>query len=192
MILSSGLTLLQAKAIIGLLLAFGATQAQADNVQAILIPTVQAPLSTPQIIQTPLIENAPVYFGSTRPPVPVAPVVVAPPPPPKWEIEILNNGLPVKDSLTITTVESNSIALKAINKDGAQKVPIVVTTNDPDLPPSFSINDKGQVFWFCIAPITSRFPNSGCPFTNAVSIGTFDFTFTVEDVSRSIQVTVTS
>jgi len=76
------------------------------------------------------------------------------------------------------------------NRTNPLKQPVTVTTNDPDLPSSFVINAPHQVGYFCIAPTYDGFPNQGCKNENPVSVGTFDFTFTIEGVSVTKQVNV--
>lgn len=66
------LTLLQAQAILSILIAFGVPQITVDKVQTILIPpqATSTPITTVPVIQTPVVENQPLQFGSIVPPPP--------------------------------------------------------------------------------------------------------------------------
>lgn len=70
------MTIAQIFAILSILTAFGVPQQTVDNVRAILIPPIASttPVVIVPIIHTPVVENEPVYFGSTKP------TVVNPPP----------------------------------------------------------------------------------------------------------------
>jgi hypothetical protein len=70
------ITLLQANAILSILMAFGVGTTTVDSVRAILIPTATTTQQV-AVVQTPVIQNAPVYFGSTAPSNP-QPVVQTP------------------------------------------------------------------------------------------------------------------
>lgn len=106
-----------------------------------------------------------------------------------------------------TTAQANVGTIRfevSVQKDGAYvKQPITVTTNDPDLPSSFVVNapfatqlatngDVSANQFFCVAPLPPQYKiSNGCPVENPVSVGTFDVTFTVENVSKTVQITVT-
>lgn len=198
------LTIAQATAILSILLAFGVDQRTIDNVHDILIPpivnSIPAPIIPVQVIQTPVTQDAPVYFGSVNPtpavPAPVVPVI------PDWTIKAISTGTDGKETLTAkANVGMLHIRVEAYDKNGVfQKEPITVTTNDPDLPSSFVINaplkvamasggNVGFTDFFCVAPNATG--QNGCPVENPVSIGTFDITFTIGNTSKTIQVTIT-
>ena len=80
------MTTLMISAIISLLLAFGVDIKTVDDIRVIITPVEASttPITTVQTVITPIVENAPVYFGSTNPtvdnPTPSEePVVVLPP-----------------------------------------------------------------------------------------------------------------
>lgn len=217
MILSSGLTLLQAKAILSILIAFGLDSSSIDNIQKILIPPVAEATTTQafipvQVVQTPIRENAPIYFGSTQPAP--TPVVQSKPMEPKWNIDLQSNingdrtghdrtQLSDGDSVTVTTNDSLTFFVSVYDKKG-NKIPVIVATNDPDLPSSFVINATidsqissngavGTNQYFAVAkPYPyEKIANGSYGTGKPTSTGTFNFTFTVEDVSKTVQVTVT-
>lgn len=185
------ISFIQATAILSILLAFGVDQPTIDNVRNILIPPVVnvAPTTiTPvQVIQTPVVQNAPIYFGSTIP-TPPLPVIIKPMP--NWTINVKTpNGTDVKKGIPMR------FEVEVLDKNGVySKTPVTVTTDSPDMPASFVINKpyvaggSGSADYFCIVP---GWPSTGqgCP-DGIATPGTYNFTFTVEDVSKEVQVTV--
>jgi len=130
--------------------------------------------------------------GSTQPvnsPAPApAPVVQSPvmnETIPKWNIQVTQdtNDIPggVQPRITVNVTDANGVYAKQ---------PVTVTTDDPDLPSSFTINAPGQVQFFCVAPTYDGFPNQGCKSIEPSTPGTYNLTFTVEDVSVSKQITI--
>lgn len=196
------ITFLQATAILSILMAFGVDQPTIDNVRNILIPPVVnvAPVQiTPvQVIQTPVVQDAPIYFGSTQPvvytPPKASPPVVQSTPMPNWTIKVISEDATTGKKDVPFTIKAGTGMLKlwlqVYNKDGLfEKVPVTVTTNDPDMPSTWVMNRpwvpgaiEFQDFFYVAVPDGSF---------HSVTVGTFDFTFTVEDVSKTIQVTVT-
>lgn len=169
-----------------LLQAFGASQTAIDQVRVDLTPTTITIAPTIQQVPVPLFGN-PQTIQITPPPMNDAttPPPVQPPAVPNWTInvDVSSSTIPVNTGfsrLRVTVYDKNGVFAK---------VPVTVTTNDPDLPPSFVINQDGMADFFCVAPHTDI--NNGCPVANPVTAGTFDFTFTVEDVSTTVRVVVT-
>lgn len=84
-----------------------------------------------------------------------------------------------------------------------EKVPVTITTDDPDLPSSFALNATqsdsaasngvvGTTDFFCVAPpAPGATVLNGCSNENPVSVGTFNFIFSAKDFSRTIRVTIT-
>lgn len=75
------ITFIQAQAILSILLAFGVPQITIDKVKDILIP--QSATTTVAVVPpviTPVIQNEPVYFGSTvnNTPAPIIPMIESP------------------------------------------------------------------------------------------------------------------
>lgn len=62
------MTLLQITAILSLLLSFGVDVKIVENIRTIITPSIASTtlITTVPVIQTPIVENAPVYFGSTN------------------------------------------------------------------------------------------------------------------------------
>lgn len=188
------LSIAQATAILSILMAFGVDAGTVAKVHDILIPVSTTTQAFVPVIQSPIIENQPIYFGSTIPvnnqPIINTPMVQAESP--KWIIDVsTSKGTTVqagtgKYGFNVRVYDANDT-----DKKNPLNVPVTVTTNDPDLPSSFTINAPHQVGYFCVAPTYDGFPNNGCKNENPVSVGTFDFTFTVEDVNKTVQVTVT-
>lgn len=79
------MTILQITAILSLLMAFGVDAPTLANVHDLLIPPIvnaaPATINYVPVTTSPIVENAPVYFGSTvdNTPAPVAPVVALAP-----------------------------------------------------------------------------------------------------------------
>ena len=73
------MTLIQIFAFLSVLTAFGVPQPSIDQIHKILIPENTTPVVLVPTTITSVIENAPVYFGSTAPVIPTPPpIVVAP------------------------------------------------------------------------------------------------------------------
>lgn len=188
----------QINAIIGLLQAFNVAQSTIDTVLVDLTPTTLT--ITPTYQQTPV----PIFGSITSPQTqPVAPIQSPTPPvAPPWSIllsvqsEYSATSTGPVNTVTSPTVEAQDgmvhIMVSAYDPNGVyQKVPITVTTNDPDLPASWTFNaDPHKINFFCVAPIYSTFPDNGCVNANPVSIGTFTFTYTAEGATTTQQVTV--
>lgn len=142
--------------------------------------------STQPVNNTPLpVVQSPVVNSQTPSPTPQAPT------PPAWKIDVaestVEEGTSIQPRFEVNVYDS---------KGAYAKQTVTVTTDDPDLPSTFTINapgedgQPGQVYWFCVAPQYDGFPNQGCKSTNAPTPGTYNFTFTVDDVSVSKQVTI--
>lgn len=145
------------------------------------------------VVQSPVVQNAPVYFGSTNTTSQTSPTVVqSPVMEPDTIIDIsVNSKEPLGDTLTISANEQTSLTVNVSSRTtGYKKVPVLVETNDPDLPASFIINSPKQIDFFCIAPTYDGFPNNGCKNPNPVSKGTFNFTFSAEGVSKTAKITI--
>lgn len=182
-------------AFLSLLQAFSVPQPTIDKIHDILIPpiAVQPPQTNyVPVIQTPIVENQPVYFGSTpatviNTPTPVepVPVIVLKPMTPNWTIQAtFMNGATGIEKSTFSKSENIRVELWISNKKGAyEKKKVDIASNDPDVP-AFSTNAPGQSSFFTVAPHNGYYGN-------AETIGTFDFTFTVEDVSLTKQITIT-
>ena len=194
---ASTLTTQQTSAIIQVLQAFGVDAATIANVQAILQPvsqqTVTPPVTTPTttpstnapaIIQTPMTQQTET-LGSVAPS--------------KWTInvETLVDGKPA-DPVVKAGTGKLGLSVTVLNPSNkVTKVPVTVTTDDPDFADStFVINQPGvdglpgQPNFFCVAPHSSPFVNNGCPIENPVATGKFTFTFTAEDATKTVEVTV--
>ncbi len=195
------LTFAQITAIISLLFAFNVPPATVEQVRLEITPQSASTTSIAivPVIQSPITQNQPVYFGSTQPTVSQLNTVNSPIMEiPTWRIEVPlidgNTGNP-----TTATVKAGTGILKMLirvyDENGAfQKVPVTITTNDPDMPTSFVLNvpretsPVGNADYFCVGPWNE---NMGvCQVPNPVSTGTFDFIFTAEGVSTTTQVTV--
>lgn len=120
------MTIVQIFAILSLLIAFGVPQKTVDEVHAILIPPIASttPVVIVPVIQTPIIENAPVYFGGTNP---------APIPTPVNEIPIVKR-LEIKKAtgggqLNVDEFNSGCEVYYSENGVEIEGVPITVTTN---------------------------------------------------------------
>lgn len=137
-------------------------------------PETILPAYTPVIINPPTMPETP-KFGSAAVP-------------PKYDIRLTIEN----QTSSISKKELPRIEVNVYDENEKYiKKTVDVTTNYPDLPPSFTLNAPGQVYWFCVAPTYEGFPNRGCANSAPKTTGVFDFTFTVEDVSKSVQVTVT-
>lgn len=194
------LTIAQVTAILSILMAFGVDGGTVNKVHDILIPPMVniAPIViTPvQVVQTPVQDNAPVYFGSVDP----TPAAVAPVPIPNWTINVSTpHGTTAQSKVGMI-----SFQVMVQDKTGAEvKKQVTVTSDDPDVPSSFVMNatmaeqmaSNNTITanqFFCVArPANGNWVLNGCPNENPVTIGTFNFTFTVEDVSKTMQITVT-
>src|SRR3990167_2133 len=100
------LTIAQITALLSLLIAFGVETVTVNNVRAILTKTqaTTTPISTVQTITTPIVENAPVYFGST-------PVIINNPP--------VNNPAPTPEPVVESVpVDKSEIVIQSATKDG--------------------------------------------------------------------------
>jgi len=108
------MTPLMINAILSLLIAFGVDTPKVNNVRDILIPPVVTATTTTfaqitpiQVIQTPVIENQPIYFGSIQPvnnsPATSSPVVVLPPMTPTISISF------DKDSVDLVNHQADTI-----------------------------------------------------------------------------------
>ena len=183
---ASTLTQDQVNAILGLLQAFSVPQETISIVQSELQPSstttpqITINTATPSVTITPtpvvvpdVVQTQPTFGAVT----PVLPTVI----------------LDVHQSTTTTSSGTGEARFSvSTTKDGfLTKLPVTVTTNDPDLPSQFQLNAPGQLGWFCVAPTYPDFPNHGCQNENPVSVGTFTFTFTVNDYAASSTNTVT-
>ena len=73
------MTLIQIFAFLSVLTAFGVPQPTIDQIHKILIPENTTPVVLVPTTITPVIQDAPIYFGSTAPVIPTPPpIVVAP------------------------------------------------------------------------------------------------------------------
>jgi len=160
-------------------------------------PVIVAP-QTPKAVQPIPVTIVGNTQTNTQPvnntPVVQAPVVQSPPMPqtPAWTIDVKQdtNTVPngVQPRFTVNVYDSNGVY---------QKQAVTVTTDDPDLPSSFIINEPqnstldnpNAVTFFCVGNYDG-FPGQGCKSTTIPTSGTFNFTFTVDDVSVSKQVTI--
>lgn len=215
--MAAGLNYQQASSIIVLLEAFSVNQATINEVWGFIAPE-DTPLTPPTVATTqdtsPSLQ--PVFGGTSNPqaqvfPTQVAPVQIQPiattqPTVPVttsgWSILLSNqNEYSATSSGPINT--SNSPTVEA--QDGMvhiqvsaydpnkvyQKIPITVTTDDPDLPASWTFNaDPHKINFFCVAPTYPTFPDNGCVNAAPVSVGTFIFTFTAQGATTTEQVTV--
>lgn len=194
------LTIPQVTAILSILMAFGVSTSTVDKVQTILMPT--APTTTPvQVIQTPVVANEPVYFGSSITTIMSTSSVSSDTmptqaPQPQYSLLVTKrlNGKTV-DALVGTVTDVFGIAVEVHGPDGKYvKEPVTVTTDDPDFADStFTINRPdipGDANFFCVAPHSSPFVNNGCPITNPVATGTFTFTLSSKDASTTVSVTI--
>lgn len=187
------MTITQIIAFLSVLSAFGIPQPTIDQIQGILMP--KTPVTTVQyvpVVQSPVIPNTPIQFGST--PTNSQPAVIQSPTMPTIEIiSTDDSGKPT------TTVKAGTgvlkMQIKVLDANGAfTKVPVTVTTNDPDMPASFLRNVPRETSplnnadFFCVAPWNDSMGT--CQIENPVSKGTFDFTFEALGVSKTVQVTV--
>ena len=91
------MTLIQIFAFLSVLTAFGVPQPTIDQIHKILIPENTTPVVIVPTTITPVIQDAPIYFGST------APVIPTPPP------------TPVVQS---TPMDKSEIVIQSATKDG--------------------------------------------------------------------------
>ncbi len=179
-------------AFLAFLAAFNIPQPTIDQIRGILIP-----VQTIQVSQETSTTTIPTFGSVVQSPIIQVPIQT---PMPNWNIDVKTPyGTTAKAGVGPIRFEVN-----VTDKNGVfVKKPVTVTTNDPDLPSSFTINATideamasgntiGYSNFFCVAPPS---PGStvlnGCSNLIPVSVGTFDFTFTVEDVSKTVQITVT-
>ena len=88
-------------AFLSFLSAFAVPQPTIDQIQAILMPAATTTVAYVPIIQSPIVENQPVYFGSTAPTTQLAPEATNPQPVTATPVVVL----PVVEPLNITNVE---------------------------------------------------------------------------------------
>lgn len=93
-------------------------------------------------------------------------------------------SLKVETSLTNGT--QNRFEVTAYDNVG-NRAPVEVTTNDPDLPSSFTLTYPN---WFCAVPVYDGFPNQGCKSSEPATPGTYTFTFKVGDLSETREITI--
>lgn len=199
----------QINAIIGLLQAFDVAQATIDNVLVELTPTTLSVTPTYQSAPVPLFGNiissqTQVAPSQVTPAIVLtqAPVSAMQSPASSWSIlltiqgdyDASTTGTANKITANPTVTQSGMvhIMVSAYDPNGTyQKVPITVTTNDPDLPASWTFNAQPHPNnFFCVAPTYPTFPDNGCVNANPVSTGTFTFTYTAEGATTTQQVTV--
>lgn len=182
------LTFAQLVAFLSVLTAFGVSPEVVNNIHDILVPKEASTTAVTlvHVNQTPVIENQPIYFGSSQDNNKIIDSM------PNWKINVLVNGeKEAPATIQTTTKDRLGFLVNVYDKANSyQKKAVTVTTNYPDLPSSFTLNDGKQASFFCVAPSYPGFPNNGCANENPVSTGTFDFTFTVEDVSKTVSVTI--
>lgn len=205
---ASTFTQSQINAIIGLLEAFNVAQATIDTVIVDLTPTTLTITPSYQNIPVPLfgsiVNTQTQVIPSQATPVPavLTPIVVnQPSPTPTWSILLSvdsdeNASSSVVRNNSNPTIEAQNgmvhIEVSVYDPSGTyQKVPVTVTTDDPDLPSSWTFNaDPHKINFFCVAPTYPTFPDNGCVNANPISIGTFNFTYTAEGVTKTQQITV--
>lgn len=127
-----------------------------------------------------------------------------------WKLDVVakKNGSDNRNIVTgsptiLAGTDSLRFEVSVNNPQGTQvKEPVTVTTNDPDLPSSFTINATtdeaaasggtiGDSNFFCVAkPALGSTVLNGCSNPFAESKGTFSFTFTAQDASVTVPVTV--
>lgn len=166
-------------AFVGMLLAFTVDP----------VPSVAQQTTVPQFGSTVIPTSTPT---TTQTPVPVVQslVMTATTTVPQFKLEVLKNGTEeIKGVLHSSTGEQLGfmVNVRDISTNEYLKEPVTITTDNPDLPSSFAINAPGQVQYFCVAPTYEGFPNNGCKNDRPLTKGTFNFTFTVGNVSRTIQ-----
>ena len=142
------------------------------------------PVNNTPVVQTPVVQS-PVMNE------PVTPVLGATQAP-AWKINVTQdtNTVPggVQPRFTVNVYDANGVYTNQA---------VTVTTDDPDLPPSFIINEPqnatldnpNAVQWFCVGNYDG-FPGQGCKSTAIPTPGTYNFTFTVDTVSVTKQVTI--
>lgn len=155
------------------------------------IPVTIVGNTTP--VQTPVVQSPPVDNTQQTPQTPATPA---------WTIKITTQTQQTSGQPWVTVADGQPIAVPANtgtihfqadvydSKGVYTKQAVTVTTDDPDLPSTFTINAPSQVQFFCVAPAYDGFPNQGCKNPNPVTPGTYTVTFTVDDVSVSRQITI--
>ena len=184
------LTIAQATAILSILMAFGVDTPTINKVHDILIPTATSTVAYVPVVQTPITPNQPVQFGSVSTTTQVIPVVQSPIIMPNWTIKIIpeNGNTGKRDVAPTVKVSTGFLKLwvQVYDKDNKfQKMPVTVTTNDPDIKSPFVMNltvDEAIRTGGSYVDFVSIYPKT---------VGTFDFTFTSGDATTTTQVTVT-
>lgn len=139
-------------------------------------PVNNNPVIQSLVVQSPVMDETPITSTQT----PQTPELGATTP--QWTIDVQESTYgSIQPKFTVNVYDSNGVYSKQA---------VTVTTDDPDLPSSFTINAPGQVQWFCVAPQYNGFPDQGCASTGISTPGTYNFTFTVGDSSVSKQVTI--
>lgn len=169
-----------------------------DNSLASTTVMTQITSSEPTIVPIQVVTPIPV-FGSTPSPSPtIAPTNLA-------RIDIstsisYDNGMynfSRKDT-TFTKGKDNSLSIGVtiFDENSKQvKLPVIVTTNDPDIPFSFSINGQGVSGSFNLGQFQNEYKLQhgeclGSLDCTPISTGLFTFTFTQADLNLSKTLTI--